>query len=407
MCEQSTSSIVPKELRLSPEFRLVAACSWIPRSEHSLRQNLIIDSLVNNQINWDEVGSLVHRHGVVGQFCLIMGTRDWVNVPIETKKRLKNIRVQQAVRSLSQVAELARVGKLFTDAGIPMMPLKGVALSQELYGDPCVRSSADLDILVQPDDIEKAEEILIQAGYRHALGFHSMGERQKNHIINTLHHHEYINDTRQSHIELHWRSYLWTRDQITALWETCSSSTWLNAGLSQLSREHNILFLADHGARHGWLSMKWLSDLAMLMQDLPVNDWLSLHEKAAFFDLQRIIVQTTTLLEWFYGMEPPEKFKELSLPGAKVQKLSFSAAFQLAASADDIALQAKRFPWPRHSLRLKQLKPSTPLSALIRGLLIIHSDFVELPLPNSLFWLYLPLRPFFWFKRHYLNRTSS
>lgn len=388
--------------RMTPEFRLVAACSWIPETEHLMRQNLVVDSLLSSELSWNDVVSLVIRHSVAGQFCTVMGKRGWVGVPSESKEQLKRFRSQQAVKALGQVAELARITRIFFENSIPLIPLKGVALSQELYADPCIRSSGDLDILVPSENIELAEELLTKAGYRHALGFNDMTNRQKSHIIRTLHHHEYINDEKAVHVELHWRSYHWTEEQVDALWETSRPFSWHGAGLKLLSGECNILFLADHGARHDWVCLKWLSDLAMLMHGLSEDEWLSVYGRAAFFDLQVVICQTTALLEYFYEIRPPESFKKLCPPDLAVRQLSIHAVSQLLASADEMARQKKRFAGPRSAVRLKKLKPKTPISSLIRGVMITHADFIECPLPDWLFWLYLPLRPLFWFKRHYL-----
>jgi len=247
---------------------------------------------------------------------------------------------------------------------------------------------------------------LIQAGYHHALGFHGMAEKQKRHIINTLHHHEYINDERRGYIELHWSSYLWSKEQVAALWDKSKLSTWLDAGMMQLSIEENILFLADHGARHGWPCLKWLADIAMLMHNMPEDTWLSLYKRAGFFDLQRAICQTAVLLEWFYGIEPPQAFKELSESNTIVKKLSIHAASQLLAPEDKLSTRANIFLVLRRLLLFKQLKPATSLSALLGSVMITPADFVELPLPDHLFWLYIPLRPYFWFKRHYLKKAK-
>jgi len=396
----------PDYLRITPEFRLVAACSWVPESDHALRQSHIIDTLSNSELSWDEVASLVLRHGVVGQFCTVMGKREWVDIPIEIKERLKSCRTQQAVRALGQVAELARVARLFAEASVPIIPLKGVALSQELYGDPCVRSSCDLDILVKPDDMEKAAELLISVGYSDTLGFNGMHERQKRHLIDTSHHHTYISDLKGTHIELHWRSYLWSKTQISALWETCQPLIWLDDSLRKFSDAENMLFLADHGARHGWSCLKWLSDLAMLMKNLPEKEWSTLYSRAAFFDLQRVICQTAILLEWLYGIKPPQTSRKFCESNAIARKLSIHAVRQLLASGDELALQAKRFIGPRNSLMLKRLKPSTPLTSLLRKDLISYGDFNDFQLPDYLFWLYLPLRPYFWFRRHYLKKSK-
>lgn len=402
----SGANSLPDYLHISNEFRLVAACSWVPTSGHLFLQNNIVDTLSGSDLNWDDVASLVLRHGVIGQFCTVMGKRGWGNVPVEAKEQLKKWRTQQAVRALGQVAELARVGRLFAAAGVPLIPLKGVALSQELYGDPCIRSSCDLDILVKPEDVEKAEELLVQAGYRHALGLYEMPERQKRHILNTLHHHEYVNDDRHGHIELHWRSFLWSKEQVAVLWDTCRASSWLDSGLMQLSTEENILFLADHGARHDWPCLKWLSDVAMLIENMPEEAWPSLYIRAALFDLQRVVCQTATLLDWFYGIKPPQAFKELTASNAGAQKLSVHAASQLLAQGDELAPLERIFTTIRTVFLRKQLRPSTPLSELLSGVMILPVDFVKMSLPNYLFWLYLPLRPYFWFKRHYLKKTT-
>ena len=391
---------------LTPEFKLVAACSWLPESGHTSEQLNIIESLSKCDLDWDEIASLVLRHGVVGQFCTTMGKSGWVNVPIATKESLKSCWSQHAVRSLGQTTELARVGRLFSRAGISLIPLKGVALSQELYGNPCIRSSVDLDILIKPKDIEKAEMILFDAGYLNALGLNKMPETQKHFITKSLPHHQYINYAKSVHIELHWRSFLWSNEQVVALWDTGRFSTWLNAGFMQLSTEDNILFLADHGSRHGWQSLKWLSDIAMLMHCLSEDEWFSLYKRAIFFDLQRVLSQTAILLEVIYGVKPSEKFKEIYTGDKIIQKLSSYVISQLQVSAEDITLRKWSFTSLRQALLIKRLKPLTPLSALLSGIIITPADFVELPLPDYLFWLYLPLRPYFWFRRHYLKKSK-
>lgn len=406
MPEQPTYRFFSEKLPVSPEFKLVVACSWLPEADHAVRQNYLVESLAKSELNWNMVVYLVLRHGVVGQFCTVMGKRGWADVPSEAKARLKASRTQQVVRSLGQVAELARIGRLFTEAGIPIIPLKGVALSQELYGDPGLRSAVDLDVLVQSEDLEAAEEILVGSGYHHAFGFRSMGERQKRHIINSFHHHEYTHDARGVHVELHWRSFSWSNGQVAALWEKSSRSTWLDAGFMRLSPEDNILFLADHGARHDWLSLKWLADIAMLMENLPEGKWLSIYNRAACFDLQRVVCQTATLLDFFYGIESPQLCRDLYNKDVVVQRLSAQAASQLLATGEQTAPQPRQFAGTRQAMRIKRLKPATSLSELLRGVVINHIDFIEFPLPNALFWLYLPLRPFLWLKRHYLSNAK-
>ncbi|MFZ4857102.1 MAG: nucleotidyltransferase domain-containing protein [Desulfuromonadaceae bacterium] len=367
-------------------------------------------SLSQNNLNWNEVTSLLQKHSVVGQFCTVMAKHGWPNVPIEKAERLKQLRIAQVAQALGQVAELARVGVSFTEAGVALIPLKGVGLSQELYGNPCVRSSCDLDIMVMPEDVLRCEELLTRLGYRHAagysntLGFHEMSERQKCHIIDTLHHHEYVNDASGMHIELHWRGYLWSDEQVAALWASSAPLSWLDCGLRQLSKEDTILFLLDHGARHGWSCLKWLSDVAMLLENLSEDAWRSLYNRAVFFDLQRVVTQTVTLLGWFYGINPPLHVKELVRTDSVVRKISLQAASQLLASSNKVSIFERKFPGISLSVRIKTLKPATPVTTLLKRTLITYDDFDLCRLPDCLFWLYAVMRPYYWFKRRCMKR---
>ena len=44
--------------------------------------------------------------------------------------------------------------------------LKGPVIAHEIYGDISLRTSKDLDILVQEIDLEKAEGLLFSLGYK-------------------------------------------------------------------------------------------------------------------------------------------------------------------------------------------------------------------------------------------------
>lgn len=401
MCAYTEPLGLPSYIKFSPEFELLAACSWCPGSGREERQNQIIAILSQDSLNWNDVVMLVKRHDVIGQFCTNMVNLGWFNVPADISERLKSMRTDQAARALGQVAELARVGARFVSAGVDILPLKGVALSQKLYGNPCIRSSCDLDILVQPEDVSRSEELLIELGYRHELGFDEMNERQKLHKIETTHHHEYLNDITGIHIELHWRSYYWTKEQAAALWSTSGSSSWLNLGLRQLTTETTILFLMDHGARHNWSCIKWLSDVAMLVENLSEQAWYSLLDRAVFFDLKNIVIQTATLLQWFYCLELPQLIKESIESKPDVRKMSKRAAIRIISNVPTIF--EKKFPELSTAFRVKQMKPKTSLIRLLRGSLVTSVDFKECRLPAGLFWLYAIMRPYFWFRRRFMN----
>lgn len=59
-----------------------------------------------------------------------------------------------------------RVMSALSDAGIPSTPLKGPLLSEAVYGDPGRRLSSDIDLLVAPEQLRLAVEVVQGLGYK-------------------------------------------------------------------------------------------------------------------------------------------------------------------------------------------------------------------------------------------------
>lgn len=77
---------------------------------------------------------------------------------------------RRAATSLAATGLVADVARKLADPGIPVMPVKGALLQHWLYEDPSERPLTDVDILVRPEDFEKAVETLLSLGYRRGAG---------------------------------------------------------------------------------------------------------------------------------------------------------------------------------------------------------------------------------------------
>jgi hypothetical protein len=60
----------------------------------------------------------------------------------------------------------------------------------------------------------------------------------------------------------------------------------------------------------------------------------------------------------------------------------------------------------KNGVFLARLRERVPRSVSLRSCLISTDEFKECPLPDSLFWLYFPLRPFLWLYHHYLRKRT-
>lgn len=77
----------------------------------------------------------------------------------ETSKKLKDMSMQAIYRYVQLSYELAQSCKVLEEARIPFIPLKGSVLRQ-YYPEPWMRTSCDIDILVQEKDLDQAVTVL-------------------------------------------------------------------------------------------------------------------------------------------------------------------------------------------------------------------------------------------------------
>jgi hypothetical protein len=73
---------------------------------------------------------------------------------------------QDIVLDLAYSALLRRVLRILREAGIPVMPLKGVLLAYWLYENPASRLGGDIDLLVPEESFSKALGALSEHGFQ-------------------------------------------------------------------------------------------------------------------------------------------------------------------------------------------------------------------------------------------------
>lgn len=83
----------------------------------------------------------------------------------ETVRVVRTWRTQLATAGLHLVLDTNAVSVLLTSNGIDHLVFKGVALAAMLGLDPTRRGAGDVDILVRPSDVARAEQVLHDAGW--------------------------------------------------------------------------------------------------------------------------------------------------------------------------------------------------------------------------------------------------
>jgi hypothetical protein len=86
---------------------------------------------------------------------------------------------QEVLKSMKREAVLKKTLSLLSNANINVTLLKGALFAYTYYSSPELRPSYDIDLLIDPDRIKKAQEILLEAGYEkwyEIESAHTMGQ---------------------------------------------------------------------------------------------------------------------------------------------------------------------------------------------------------------------------------------
>lgn len=190
-----------------------------------------------------------------------------------TAKRNTSSCLQALDACASNVQLLSIVDRVVSNFGqhdIQCVALKGVALLHTVYvEDPWARPMVDADLLVPPDRLAQAGQILEQLGFARTPGEQSC----------------YWRGAGTSHVRVDLHDRLWYLDdtRLAQFWKrtTCSESSTLRLPATE---DHLILLAAHAIILHGQLRTTWLEDLRRLSaQGL---DWHSLVERASSLRLQ-------------------------------------------------------------------------------------------------------------------------
>ena len=147
-----------------------------------------------------------------------------------------------------------------------MIPLKGIALAESLYGDPALRTCADLDILVHPKDLTESLRLLRSSGYEDRLGHPSLVRLLARYGKDCALMREDVRSVYplQVHCGLIWGGPA-ERRLLGEIWSDATPRPFHAAPAYALSPEWEFLYLAVHAARHGLYPFKWLVDLDWLV----------------------------------------------------------------------------------------------------------------------------------------------
>ena len=357
-----------------------------------------LEALISQGVDWNLVIQQGQRHGILPLLYWSFKTHCPDRVPDPIMKELGDFFQGNARKNLFAISELLRILGLLAEKGIMAIPFKGPVLTSILYGNPALRCYGDLDILISQKDFFLVRNVLTAVGYSPITPLNSSCPEGM--LFRSSYEYSFYSNINRRQIDVHWGVYLdWIFEPMKGdLWWSRVEKTSLGGkSILTLSAEDLLLVMSIHGSIHCWSHLKWVSDLAKLIE-LREMDWSYVIRQATFKKCRRMTYTSLLLANRLLKAPVPdlvlhmaEKDNKALLLAKKVHDRFYSnvqlgilaCQLPMVVSNDHFTDRLRYCVWVALTPRLK--------------------DWQSLPLPNYLHFIYYLIRPIRLFKTYVLG----
>ncbi|MGG3564188.1 nucleotidyltransferase family protein [Neobacillus rhizosphaerae] len=381
-----TKELIQEISALQKELKLVLFLINMELTEENISKNKELFS----SVNWETFLELVKHHRVYPLLYIKVKQINNGWIPDFIFNFLQEEYKKNTIRMLHICGEIENLAGILSKEKIRTLYLKGPLLAHDLYGDISQRTSCDIDILIEKDNLSRMDRILQENGYI-----------KDDYILTILndwtwrHHHiAYYLPNKGIKLEIHWRLNPGPAKEpsFNELWKRRRKSELTSSTLNILSREDLFFFLVTHGARHGWSRLRWLLDIKQIvLKALDYNKVLNILKKNQSLQMggQALLLVTELL-----NHSIPNELESITFSKQSFQ-LSNNTLFYLKQMVnlhhDKLSIEVANF----HKKYLFQLLTGKQKIIYLLSLLYpFPVDAETLPLPKFLHFLYFPLRPF-------------
>ena len=246
--------------------------------------------------DWDGLLKLARDHGVAA-VVLAEVAASGVTLPGDVAHRAELAQTRDSMFLGVLSDTLVDVLRTLAREGIVVVPLKGPLLAERLYAAPDHRPSTDLDVLVLPEDLDRAVSSIRQLGYTIEGGASGRYFRRHHHHVHCLHPAGPI-------VEIHYHAYrgFGTTLRSQPLIGRAIPYRTARWNVAILAPEDELLYLAVHGASHRFERLGWLYDIKLLVRAHPNLDWALVAARADALGLGAVLSLTCGLLSSVLGV---------------------------------------------------------------------------------------------------------
>lgn len=147
--------------RVDQCYRLLALCA---RAEPHPLMDELLTRYVAGFSAWDELPAQAELHGMAPLLRHHL-KRAGLSIPDGTRRLLDGLYLRHREVNQAHAQVLLDISELFESSGIAPVVLKGLALAYEVYPDPALRPTSDIDLLLKTEEMLPALDLLKEAGF--------------------------------------------------------------------------------------------------------------------------------------------------------------------------------------------------------------------------------------------------
>lgn len=242
-----------------------------------------------NSSEWDLLVEHSKKHLITPfLYKRIIGLKEKIGIPANVLKKLHSAYLHSTARNVKIFYELHNVMQCLTKLKIPFILLKGAHLSEAIYGDIGLRSMDDVDILFKKEDLGKAQESLLKAGY--------------------------LENNDQLRIDIHWYLEQYLDLDMNRIWDMARPVAISGVHALVLSPEHLIVHLCMHLSFHHqfrFAGLRTFCDIRETIKSYPSGfNWKEVIDYSEECSIRNGVYLTLFLAKTLTGAMVPEDVLE-------------------------------------------------------------------------------------------------
>jgi len=375
----------PKQ-HAQPEFQLLLACARAQLNPAAAGE---IASAAAQPFDWLKAINLASGHRLSPVLISQVQQHAATRLPETMRLYLTECFRAQTIRNFELTRELLEVLSVLEKSSVGTLAFKGPVLAQQLYGHLSLREFLDLDILVAPTDASTVIALLSAKGFepQFVLTRPQFTRYQTMRSQMGLYH-----PAKKVQVEVHWAlltpGYTFS-PAAQIIWESIQTVSIAGRAIQTFSPEIQVLFSCLHQAKHNWSRLGWLMDLAALIRQPLAVDWQQIQDRAGSFGTARMILVSLRLVQLLFQVTLPAGITERITDDAYSIKISEQILKRLL-------LAEKKPDQPQPSKPLFRASMESPADRAFfwfdTVLRPTPLEWAVLPLPDSLYPLYYPIR---------------